>query len=728
MFIIYNEAIEKAMRDDPYIPPPDALTLTATADNSSVMLNKVGELSNTFEVDTGNGWTPYNLGTSITRNRGETVKFRCVNHPTTQSASNYIHFEMSGVFEASGDCNSLLSPNYASIRSLNGYRYAFFKLFLDCGSLTTAPTLPATTLEVSCYSAMFRGCTALVQAPALPATTLESDCYNAMFSGCTALTKAPELPATTLADYCYSNMFAGCTSLTQAPELPATTLEFSCYYYMFDGCKSLTQAPELPATTLAQGCYRGMFQGCTSLTEAPVLPATTLANDCYNGMFKGCTSLTEAPVLPVTTLANDCYSNMFRDCTSLTKAPALPATTLANYCYNHMFRDCTSLTKAPALPATTLTNYCYSVMFYGCSKLKEVRIAATTTAEYALNEWLKNVSATGDFYCDPNATIFPTDSASGIPKGWTRHDINTLKALTLTATADNSSVGLTKNGTLDNTFEVDKGNGWEGYAFGTVIPLNAGESCRWRCKSHPTTQSDQNYVRFVMTGKIEASGNVNSMLSSDFENLTSLSGCNYAFYRLFGSCSSLTQAPQLPATTLAVLCYSFMFDGCTSLTQAPVLPATTLANGCYDSMFKGCTSLTQAPVLPATTLANGCYGIMFYGCTSLTQAPQLPATTLADSCYRLMFNGCSSLTQAPQLPATALAEFCYFNMFSGCSNLNEVRIAATTTASFALNQWLSGVSATGDFYCDPNATIFPPGVSGIPSGWVRRNIADYPTT
>ena len=264
-------------------------------------------------------------------------------------------------------------------------------------------------------------------------------------------------------------------------------------------------------------------------------------------------------------------------------------------------------------------------------------------------------------------------------------------------------MGLTKNGTLDNTFEVDKGNGWEGYAFGTVIPLNAGESCKWRCKSHPTTQSDQNYVQFVMAGKIEASGNVNSMLSSDFENLTSLSGCNYAFYRLFGSCSSLTQAPQLPATTLAVLCYSFMFDGC--------------------------TSLTQAPVLPATTLANGCYGIMFYGCTSLTQAPQLPATTLADSCYRLMFNGCSSLTQAPQLPATALAEFCYFNMFSGCSNLNEVRIAATTTASFALNQWLSGVSATGDFYCDPNATIFPTdSASGIPSGWVRRNIADYPTT
>ena len=34
-----------------------------------------------------------------------------------------------------------------------------------------------------------------------------------------------------------------------------------------------------------------------------------------------------------------------------------------------------------------------------------------------------------------------------------------------------------------------------------------------------------------------------------------------------------------------------MFQGCTSLTQAPALPATTLADYCYFSMFQGCTSL-----------------------------------------------------------------------------------------------------------------------------------------
>ena len=39
-----------------------------------------------------------------------------------------------------------------------------------------------------------------------------------------------------------------------------------------------------------------------------------------------------------------------------------------------------------------------------------------------------------------------------------------------------------------------------------------------------------------------------------------------------------------------------MFSICTSLTQAPELPATTLAASCYRSMFSGCTSLSSLKV------------------------------------------------------------------------------------------------------------------------------------
>ena len=43
----------------------------------------------------------------------------------------------------------------------------------------------------------------------------------------------------------------------------------------------------------------------------------------------------------------------------------------------------------------------------------------------------------------------------------------------------------------------------------------------------------------------------------------------------------------------------------------------TMANKCYYCLFSGCTSLTTAPELPATTLAKSCYHEMFEGCSSL---------------------------------------------------------------------------------------------------------------
>ena len=151
---------------------------------------------------------------------------------------------------------------------------------------------------------------------------------------------------------------------------------------------------------------------------------------------------------------------------------------------------------------------------------------------------------------------------------------------------------------------------------------------------------------------------------------------------MFSNCTSLTRAPELPATTLASECYNFMFSGCTNLIRAPELPATTLASYCYQGMFSGCTSLTQAPELSATTLASECYYMMFKDCTSLTQVSELPATTLANGCYYMMFSGCTSLTRAPTLPATTLASECYYRMFEDCTGLTQVpALPATTLAN-----------------------------------------------
>lgn len=159
---------------------------------------------------------------------------------------------------------------------------------------------------------------------------------------------------------------------------------------------------------------------------------------------------------------------------------------------------------------------------------------------------------------------------------------------------------------------------------------------------------------------------------------------------------------------MGVYCYREMFSNCTSLTQAPDLPATTLAKGCYWDMFAGCTSLIQAPALPATILEDNCYSNMFQNCQALTQPPALPATTLADNCYSFMFSYCDSLTQVPDLPATTLAYQCYSNMFKGCISLKlsstktdeyiqEYRIPSSgngVTAMAALDRMFDGTGGT----------------------------------
>ena len=529
----------------------------------------------------------------------------------------------------------------------------------------------------------------------------------------------------------------------------ATLVDFA-FCSLYKGCTSLTAAPELPATTLKQGCYASMFQGCTSLVTAPELPATTLSNDCYTSMFKGCTSLVTAPELPATALLSGCYQLMFLGCTSLVTAPELPATTLASYCYNSMFNGCTSLTTAPELQATTLVSSCYQQMFYGCSKLNYAKALFTDISAYnCLSRWLENVSPTGTFVKSKDATW--TNEQAGIPTGWTVQVEGGVTPepepekdyLCFTSTGD-STVAMHQEGTpeasANKVIQYKLNNGqWQSWDF-SAVTLADGD--KMYLKSDDTIPMSEYiysaYKYFVMTGSIAASGNIMSLLNFS----TTLT--NYAFYGLFSGCTSLVQAPALPATTLATYCYASMFNNCTSLTHAPELPATelltscyqnmffnctslttapelqatTLASYCYKSMFAYCRSLTQSPALPATRLEICCYNNMFASCTSLTAAPALPATDLRDECYKGMFNNCISLTQAPELPATTLVTNCYNNMFIYCLQLNYVKAMFTTdpTMNYYLNGWLEGVSSTGTFIKNSAAT-WTNEQAGIPTGW-----------
>ena len=193
--------------------------------------------------------------------------------------------------------------------------------------------------------------------------------------------------------------------------------------------------------------------------------------------------------------------------------------------------------------------------------------------------------------------------------------------LCFTAEEAGSTIEIAVNGSAPTLSLETSPNGtsWTPFVAGTtVITLqNIGDKVFFRGNNDTFSSSVKNYNKFVISGKTAASGNIMSLLDSTV-TMTDLRPTGiFTFFEMFYGCTSLTAAPELPATKLPNNCYYQMFYGCTSLTVPPELPATTLGSNCYQSMFLGCTSLTVPPELPATTLESYCYSHMFEKCTSL---------------------------------------------------------------------------------------------------------------
>ncbi len=318
-----------------------------------------------------------------------------------------------------------------------------------------------------------------------------------------------------------------------------------------------------------------------------------------------------------------------------------------------------------------------------------------------------------------------------------------LPPLTFTAVQANSTVKLNAVGSLTlSGLQYRMGGEWASYTPGTAITLaNIGDRVQFQNTDSTLSLSSSNYARFAMTGKIAASGSVQSLLNDStcsaycyfnlFRGCASLTAApalpasvlgEHCYHYMFRDCTSLTAAPALPATSLTAYCYNAMFYGCTSLASAPALPATSLATYCCGSMFSGCTSLTDLSglALPATTLADYCYNAMFQDCTALAAAPALPASVLGEHCYQYMFKGCTSLTEAPVLPATSLNVYCYKEMFKNCSSLSAIEVNFTAWNSTSTNDWVLGIASSGTFK-KPSALSGDAGTSRIPENWTIIN-------
>ena len=240
--------------------------------------------------------------------------------------------------------------------------------------------------------------------------------------------------------------------------------------------------------------------------------------------------------------------------------------------------------------------------------------------------------------------------------------------------SDTVPLQVMASGTTNKTLAYSYDNqNWTGYAATNnpyTIQLNSSNP---RVYFRATTDGQWNasgsiywYFKKYATASdvpLRVGGNIFSLenTGTSYQTVISPRG-DYSFFGLFQNFTCLTDASNL-------------FLG---------LKTTTLKTNCYQAMFLGCTSLTQAPALPATTLKTYCYTAMFNRCTSLTQAPELPATTLAYYCYANMFRNCSSLNYIKCLATNISAAYCLSEWVNGVS------ATGTFTKSADMSSWLTG--------------------------------------
>ena len=670
--------------------------------------------------------------------------------PATTLASGCYSYMFSG-------CSSLTAAPELPATTLASSCYEY--MFSGCSSLTAAPELPVTTLVSNCYQYMFRGCTSLTTAPALPATTLASGCYEYMFYGCTSLTTAPALPATTLISYCYYSMFSGCSSLTAAPELPATTLVSNCYGYMFYNCTSLTTVPALPATTLASNCYDYMFYSCRSLTYIK----SAMKSFSYSSNWVNSVNVTG-------TFIKNPLTQIERGVNAIPNGWTVQNDTSMITTFNpqHTFTPAGYITfsHSDTMYLGLASKCSYHTIYVSKNGTNWHDLQTTDCLEFASNESCYVCGNLTSDVSNNNYTQFVVNGIFSISGNcnsiWNYNDLNTSLKISCGYNLFRNCTDLTDASNLILSATILANNCYYSMFRGCTSLTTAPELPAITLKAY--------CYQYMFSG-------CTSLTTAPALPATTLS--SYCYERMFYNCTSLTTAPELPATTLAYSCYAAMFNSCTSLTEVPsTLPATTLTALCYSHMFYECTNITTTPIILATTLADSCCYSMFQNCTNLTTISELPATTLADSCCSNMFRGCTSLIDASiTLPALKAAHACYYYMFYGCTSLEYPPIIKMTDASkessfaymfygcknmktapellaITLNSysyyylfydctklnyvkclyaklsgssnnsyfnimysWLHGVSSTGIFVKNINATWNSTGESGVPTNW-----------
>ena len=724
---------------DPYDHPVEAdgsLMFTALEDDCKIGFAEINQ-GNKYEYqllddEDNKEWISFNdKNLVISLSKNQRVQFRCTEF-NENTDKDYFQFNIQSLVAASGSVSSMYHPEYADTDEPNSSvpDYGCLRLFKDCRGLVAAPSLPTGEALSHVYEEMFYRCWNLTAVPDLSNLKILNDyCCRRMFFGCTSIKSPAQIELDT--DYglyksCYEEMYAYCLSLREpAPiSVGSGSLGEYCFSGMYTGCVSLYSEEPLffdmsKVDQLSDGCFKEMFKGCTSI-KIPLVTTSTdeisldwkiLTPYCYQGMYSGCSSLECAPKLPSQHTAEFCYESMFFNCAHLELAPELPSTTVLDNCYADMFSGCAWITEAPELPAVYARPSCYTSMFSGTG-ISEIHLSLKDADSSEILYSVINDITAGDVIWDKAGTLYVTQEFLDYKPNDFKEYYNTYKggggtwhidpydklakpdgSLGFMGLKETNIISLNAIGTVTNEYQyqlLDDDNKyfpWTDYTLGTQLKLDRGKRVQFRCTDFRENTSS-NYVTFRSDSDSNSEfaifGFISSIYNPSYLKNYADPAPDYACYRLFYNCSAISSIPL--------------------------------------------ASKREPYLLPASEVGNSSYKEMFCSCTGLKQAPNLPATILGESCYENMFSGCASLTTASELFATTLTESCYNSMFSGCIPLNKVYCAATTTATSALENWLGNVASAGDIYLDESATIFPgDSTSGIPTGWKRHPLSDWPS-
>lgn len=246
------------------------LKFTTVDDNGSTYAFSKSGLE--YSID-GGEWTTLAANTK-TQNVPKDSNIRFRGHLIPNGSEGIGTFSSSGKFDAEGELITLLYGEYYVGQTTKFNYYMFNGLFMNSNVVDATNLVIPNAMRDYYYYRIFMKCKSLTSAPSLPFSQVGYYSFSNMFSGCTSLTTIQPMTIGSNSEGSMYYMFNNCQSLVDASMITITSEEYRSCYNMFNICKNLKKSPIIKGDMTSSSCER-MFYGCSNLSEVTYLGATS---------------------------------------------------------------------------------------------------------------------------------------------------------------------------------------------------------------------------------------------------------------------------------------------------------------------------------------------------------------------------------------------------------------------------------------------------------------------